>query len=141
MECVSKINLFGLQMMVKSGLDIIILKFFHAQNYFCYFIKMTKIASSLIKITFFAHGGISMKLFVMYLNIINKTLKQRIPPIFHFECVNKVWISIKALDTKKCGLFGQLQLYSVCIFFFTFGSKINEFEQKKSEKNKKISKT
>ena len=34
-----------------------------------------------------------MKLFVMYLNIINKTLKQRIPPIFHFEYVNKVWIS------------------------------------------------
>ena len=90
MECVSKINLFGLQMMVKSGLDIIILKFFHAQNYFCYFIKMTKIASSLIKITFFAHGGISMKLFVMYLNMINQTLKQRIPPIFHFEYVNKV---------------------------------------------------
>ena len=27
------------------------------------------------------------------------------------------------------------------IFFFTFGSKINEFERKKSEKNEKIPKT
>ena len=43
-----------------------IFRFLHAQNYIFYFIKMPKIANSVIKITFFAHGGISMKLFVMY---------------------------------------------------------------------------
>ena len=33
MEYVSKINIFGLKMMVKSGLEKTILKFLHAQNY------------------------------------------------------------------------------------------------------------
>ena len=35
---VSKINIFGLKMMVKSGLGKIILKSLHAQSYFSYFI-------------------------------------------------------------------------------------------------------
>ena len=34
MEYVSKVNKFGLKMMVKSGLEIIFLKFLHAQNLF-----------------------------------------------------------------------------------------------------------
>ena len=34
MEYVSKINIFGLKMMVKSGLEKIILKFLQSQNYF-----------------------------------------------------------------------------------------------------------
>ena len=34
MEYVSKINIFCLKMMVKSGLEKHILKFLHAQNYF-----------------------------------------------------------------------------------------------------------
>jgi hypothetical protein len=33
-EYVSKTNIFGLKMMVKSGLENIILKFLYAQNYF-----------------------------------------------------------------------------------------------------------
>ena len=61
-------------MMAKSGLEKIILKFLHAQNYFFYLIKMPKIANSVVKMTFFAHGGISIKLFVMYVHIINGTL-------------------------------------------------------------------
>ena len=34
MEYVHKVNIFGLKMMVKSGLEKNILKFLHAQNYF-----------------------------------------------------------------------------------------------------------
>ena len=34
MESVSKITIFGLKMMVKSGLEKIFLKFLHAGNYF-----------------------------------------------------------------------------------------------------------
>ena len=34
MEYVSKINIFGLKMMVKIGLEKIILKFLHAQRFF-----------------------------------------------------------------------------------------------------------
>ena len=34
MEYVSKINIFGLNMMVKSGLEKIFLKFLHAQGLF-----------------------------------------------------------------------------------------------------------
>jgi hypothetical protein len=33
MEYVSKINIFGLKMMVKSGLEKIFLKFLHAQTF------------------------------------------------------------------------------------------------------------
>ena len=34
MEYVSKLNVFGLKMMVKSGLEKIVLKFFHVQDIF-----------------------------------------------------------------------------------------------------------
>ena len=34
MEYVSKINIFGLKIMVKSGLEKIFLKFLHAEDYF-----------------------------------------------------------------------------------------------------------
>jgi hypothetical protein len=34
MEYVYKINIFGLKMMVKSGLEKVFLKFLHAQNHF-----------------------------------------------------------------------------------------------------------
>ena len=119
MECVSKINLLGLQMTVKSGLDIIILKFLQAQKYFSYFIKMTKFIN---KITFFAHGGISMKFFVMYLNIINKTLKQRSPPIFHFEYVNKVWI---------CGILGVKMVSRLKVYLMNFTVPLGDWLEKK----------
>ena len=38
MEYVPKINIFGLKMMAKSGLEKNILKFLHAQNFLFYFI-------------------------------------------------------------------------------------------------------
>ena len=47
MEYVSKINIFGLKMMVKSGLEKIFLKFLP------YFINVPKITNSVIKITIF----------------------------------------------------------------------------------------
>ena len=34
MECVSKNTIFGLKMIVKSGLEKLFLKFLHAENYF-----------------------------------------------------------------------------------------------------------
>ena len=68
MESVSKIDIFGLKMMVKSGLEKSILKFLHQQNYFFYFIKMPQFENSVMKMTFFAHEGISIKCFVMYVN-------------------------------------------------------------------------
>ena len=58
MESVSKNTIFGLKMMVKSGLEKIFLKFLHARDYFP-FIKVSKIKNSVIKITIFPHGGIS----------------------------------------------------------------------------------
>ena len=59
MESVSKNTIFGLKMMVKSGLEKIFLKFLHAEITFSYFIKVPKITNSVIKITIFLHGGIS----------------------------------------------------------------------------------
>ena len=60
-EYVSKIDIFGLKMMVKSGLSKIILKVFHEQNYFPYFIKLPKIINSVTKISFFVQGRVSKK--------------------------------------------------------------------------------
>ena len=56
MESISKNTIFGLKMMVKSGLEKIFLKFLHAGDYF---IKVPKITNSVIKKTIFPHGGIS----------------------------------------------------------------------------------
>ena len=42
-----------------------------------------------VQMTFFAHGGISIKKFVMYVHIINKTLSQ-ISSIFNFCYVKEV---------------------------------------------------
>ena len=64
MESVSKDTIFGLKMMVKSGLEKIFLKFLHAGDYFPSFIKVPKITNSLIKLTIFLHGGISKIIFL-----------------------------------------------------------------------------
>ena len=55
MESVSKITIFGLKMMVKSGLKKIFLKFLDAGDYFFFFIKVPKITNSVIIITIFPH--------------------------------------------------------------------------------------
>ena len=52
MEYVSKSTIFGLIMMVKSGLEKIFFKFLHSVDYFFpYFIKVPKITNSVIKVT------------------------------------------------------------------------------------------
>ena len=94
MEYVSKINILGLKMMVKIGLEKIILKFLHAQNIFFYFMKMPKITNAVIKMAVFAHGGISIKLFVMYVHYHKLNFKPQISPIFHFEYVNLFYLFI-----------------------------------------------
>ena len=41
-------------------------------NKWIYYIEKHRVKNSVIKIAFFAHGGISIKLFVLYLHIINE---------------------------------------------------------------------
>jgi hypothetical protein len=78
MEYGPEINIFVLKMMMKSGLEKIVLKFLHAQSVWgnlFYFIErgfLHQIANSVIKMTFLAHGGILIKLFVVHLHINHK---------------------------------------------------------------------
>ena len=81
-----EMTIFGLKMMVKSGLENIILKFLHAQSLFWIIFFASKkgrflhqIANSVIKMTF-AHGQILIKLFVVYLHIINECLGYKFHP-------------------------------------------------------------
>ena len=74
-------NIFVQKMLMKSGLEKITLKVLHAQSLFWKFFLTSQkggflhqIANSIIKMTFFAHGGISIKLFVIYLHVINECL-------------------------------------------------------------------
>ena len=59
MESISKNTIFGLKIMVKSGLEKIFLKFLHAGDYFPLLHKSAQITNSVIKITIFPHEGIS----------------------------------------------------------------------------------
>ena len=87
MEYVSKINIFGLKKMVKSGLEKIFLKFLQAQGLF----QVCPVGClSLVLLNWdsqqgrsekgLAHGGISKIFFVMYVHIINKTLSHKFHP-------------------------------------------------------------
>ena len=87
MEYGSKNNIFGLKMMVKSSLEIFILKSLHTQTLFwtLWFTSwkggfVPQITNSVIKMTSFAHGGISIKIFVMHVSIINETLSHKFYP-------------------------------------------------------------
>ena len=82
-------NIFALKMMMKlkSGLEKVTLKFLHAKRLFWKIIFtswkggfLLQMANSVIKMTFFAHGGISIKLFVVYVHIINEGLSYNIDP-------------------------------------------------------------
>ena len=64
MESVPKNTIFGLKMMVKSGLDKSFWNSFMADTIFSYFIKVFKITNSVIKITIIPHGWISKYLFL-----------------------------------------------------------------------------
>ena len=59
MESVSKNTIFGLKMMVKSGLEKIFLKFLHAGDYFPLLHKSAQNHKFNDQITIFPHGGIS----------------------------------------------------------------------------------
>ena len=87
MEYVSKLNIFGLKMMVKSCLEKIFLKFLYAQGLF----QVCPVGClSLVLLNWdsqqgrsekgLAHGGISKIFFVMYVHIINKTLSHKFHP-------------------------------------------------------------
>jgi hypothetical protein len=59
MESQHKNTIFGLKMMVKSGLEKIFFRFLHAGDYFSLLHKSAKITNSVKKITIFPHEGIS----------------------------------------------------------------------------------
>ena len=65
MEYVYKVNNFGLQMTVKSGLEKNIFKFIHG-DFFFHFIKITKIANLVMEMALLAHVLISINFFGMY---------------------------------------------------------------------------
>ena len=60
-------NIFILKMMMKSGLEKIMRKLF--SNKWIYYIEKHRVTSSVIKMAFFVHGGISIILFVVYLHV------------------------------------------------------------------------
>ena len=68
-------------MRMKSGLEKNMLKFLHEQaNKWIYYVEKHRVTNSVIKMAFFAHGGISIKLFVVYLHIIDECLSYRFHP-------------------------------------------------------------
>ena len=99
MEYVPKFNIFGLKMMVKSGVEKIFFKFLHGQGLFqtsWFSTEMlgfrSKNTNSVIKMTFFAHGGIS-KIFCDLCTYNKWNFKPQISSIFNFEYKNEVWIN------------------------------------------------
>ena len=81
MEYGSENNIFVLKMMMKSGRE----NYFEIPpcascfliNRFTKYIEKHRVKNSVIKMAFFAHGGISIKLFVVYLHIINECLSYK----------------------------------------------------------------
>ena len=49
-------------------------------NKWIYYIEMHRVTKSVIKMTFFTHGGISIKIFVVYLHSINECLSYKFHP-------------------------------------------------------------
>ena len=54
-------------------------------NKWIYYIEKQTFTNSVMKMTFFAHGGISIKNFVMYVHIINKILSHKFHPNIQFS--------------------------------------------------------
>ena len=86
-EYVYKINVFGQKMMMKSGLEKIFSKFLHVQSLFQTVFFTTEFAllsTNLpfydVKMTPFAHGGISIIFFVIYVHTLNETLGHKFHP-------------------------------------------------------------
>ena len=66
-----KINIIGLKMTVKSGLEKIVSEI--PPRAFSFLLrKMPKIVNSVTKMTSFVHGGITINCFVMYVSTYNK---------------------------------------------------------------------
>ena len=49
-------------------------------NKWIYYIEKHRVTKSVIKMAFFVHGGISIKLFVVYLLILNECLSYKFHP-------------------------------------------------------------
>ena len=64
----SKINILGLNMTVKSGLEKNILKYLHAQNYLSYIIKLPKIENWISKWPSFCMQEFHKKKCVVYVH-------------------------------------------------------------------------
>ena len=59
-------------------------------NKWIYYIEKHRVINSVIKMTFFAHGGISIKLFVLYLHIIYECLSYKFHPYLILTVHTKV---------------------------------------------------
>ena len=57
-----------------------------------YYIEKHRVTKSVIEMTFFVLGGISIKLFVVYLFTYHEWMFQ-ISSIFNYDCVHQTWIS------------------------------------------------
>ena len=107
-----EINIFVLKMMMKSGIEKIILKFLHAHSLFWKIFLASKkggllyqIANSVIKMTLFADGGISIKLFMVQLHIINECLSYKFHPYSILTGqVTIEWLMYQVLSTLLCKL-------------------------------------
>ena len=82
MEYGSKNNIFGLKMMVKSGVEIVILKFIYAQT-----LSDPFIITNLVIKRIFNEMSWGASMYHKW------NFKPQISPIFHFEYVNEVCIS------------------------------------------------
>ena len=93
-------NIFVLKMMMESGLKKIFWNssmrkaffgksfLFHRKEDFCIKLQIQ------IKITLFAHGGVSIKLFMVYISTYHKWMfKLQISSIFHFDRASDNWMA------------------------------------------------
>ena len=82
-----------------------------------YFIKMPKIANSVVKITFFAHEGIWIICIVMHVYIINETLSHKFYPYSTLDNVRIFFVhrAIKFIYSEKATEFHGITL----LFYIT----------------------
>ena len=89
-----------------------------SENLF-YFIErwfFGKIANSVIKMTSFAHGGISIKMFCQICTSDIWNFKPQIWPIFHFEHVNEWWISgVSSVKKDRIFIWDATNIYSALL--------------------------
>ena len=96
LESGSKITIFGLKMVVKTGLEKFILKSLHAGRWLFLLLKLrfcAKLNVKWIRRKWLPHGEISKKKFYTPFHYHFQTKNYHFRYIFHFEGKNDAWIS------------------------------------------------